>query len=108
MEKTVRIRDADWLVAWDGAARRHVYMRDADLAFSGNTIRFVGKGYRGAADETIDGRGLLVLPGFVDVHAHPSTEPAWRGIREEHGCPKMYMSALYERLQDHIPAHASA
>lgn len=99
MTRTTWIRNADWVVAWDAPGRRHVYLRDADVAFRGNAIAFVGKGYRGGADETIDGRGLLVLPGFVDVHAHPSTEPAWRGIREEHGCPKMYMSALYERLQ---------
>jgi cytosine/adenosine deaminase-related metal-dependent hydrolase len=99
MAKIVCIRDADWLAAWDAAAGRHVYMRGADLAFSGDAIRFVGERYAGPADETIDGRGLFVLPGFVDVHAHPASEPAYRGIREEHGRPEMYMTGLYERLQ---------
>jgi cytosine/adenosine deaminase-related metal-dependent hydrolase len=33
----------------------------------------------------LDGSGLLLLPGLIDIHAHPSTEPALRGVREDHG-----------------------
>ena len=39
----------------------------------------------------------MVMPGLVDIHSHPSTEPFFRGVREEHGLPSMYMSGLYER-----------
>ena len=39
------------------------------------------------------------MPGLIDIHAHPSHEPAYRGIREEHGVANMYMSSLYERSQ---------
>jgi cytosine/adenosine deaminase-related metal-dependent hydrolase len=92
------IRDADWVVAWDAAAARHVYLRDADVVFEGNEIRWVGPAYAGAVDETIDGRSLLVMPGLVDLHAHPTTEPAYKGVREEHGVPAMYMTGLYERV----------
>ena len=99
MATTTVIKGADWVVAWDEPGTRHTYLRDGDVAFEGGTITFVGKGYGGPADETIDGAGLLVLPGFVDVHSHPSTEPGFRGIREEHACRPMHMSALYERSQ---------
>ena len=51
MPGTVCIRNADWVVAWDAASRRHAYLRGGDVAFSGNTITFVGQGYAGAADE---------------------------------------------------------
>ena len=40
------------------------------------------------ADVIVNGSGLLVLPGLIDLHAHPSTEPAQRGIREEHLVPE--------------------
>ena len=39
----------------------------------------------------------MLMPGLVDIHSHPSTEPFFRGIREEHGVPAMFMSGLYER-----------
>jgi cytosine/adenosine deaminase-related metal-dependent hydrolase len=97
MAQTVAIRNADWVIGWDAGAKRHVYLRDADVVFSGNALTFVGTGYRGAADETVDGRHLMVMPGLVDVHAHPTHEAAYRGIREEHGLPEMYMSGLFER-----------
>ncbi len=69
MQKTTRIKDAAWVLAWDGT--RHVYLRDADVVFSGNTITHVGRGYSGEADDVVDGRKLCVLPGFVNIHTHP-------------------------------------
>jgi cytosine/adenosine deaminase-related metal-dependent hydrolase len=103
MARTTCIRNADWVVAWDAGARRHGYLQGADVVFDGNALTFVGPGYRGAADETIDGRGLMVMPGLVDVHSHPQIEAAYRGIREEHGVPEMYMSGLFERHQAYWP-----
>lgn len=97
MPHTTCIRNAAWIVAWDASAGTHVYLRDADLAFTGNTIVHVGKRYAGPADTIIDGRNLMLIPGLVDIHSHPSTEPFFRGIREEHGVPAMFMSGLYER-----------
>jgi len=97
MTQTTCIRNAAWIVAWDASAGQHVYLRDADLAFQGNTIVHVGKNFPGVADTTIDGRALMLMPGLVDIHSHPSTEPFFRGIREEHGVPAMFMSGLYER-----------
>jgi cytosine/adenosine deaminase-related metal-dependent hydrolase len=97
MTKTVCIRNADWVVAWDVASQRHAYLQGGDVAFADNAITFVGKRYQGAADETIDGRGVLVMPGLIDVHAHPGHEASYRGIREEHGVPELFMTGLFER-----------
>jgi cytosine/adenosine deaminase-related metal-dependent hydrolase len=97
MPPTTCIRDAACIVAWDATSRRHAYLMGGDLAFTGDTLSFVGKHYSGHADTTIDGTDLMVMPGLIDLHAHPSTEPLFRGVREEHGVPAMYMSGLYER-----------
>ncbi len=97
MPSTTCIRNAAWIVAWDATTQNHAYLNDADLVFSGDRITFVGKHYDGQVDATIDGRNLMVMPGLIDIHSHPSTEPFFRGVREEHGLPSMYMSGLYER-----------
>jgi 5-methylthioadenosine/S-adenosylhomocysteine deaminase len=103
---TTWIRNASWVIAWDAPLGCHVYLRDADVVFSGNAITYVGQGYADGADELIDGRDLLVMPGLIDIHSHPSTEPFFRGIREEHGVPAMFMSGLYERSQAFHPSMA--
>jgi 5-methylthioadenosine/S-adenosylhomocysteine deaminase len=104
--KTTWIRNADWIVAWDGSAQRHAYVRHGDVVFAGNALTFVGSGYQGPADETVDGRGLMVMPGLIDLHSHPSLEAAYRGIREEHGVPEMYMTGLFERSGAYWPDEA--
>jgi 5-methylthioadenosine/S-adenosylhomocysteine deaminase len=96
--RTTHIRDAAWVVAWDPSSSSHVYRRDIDVVFTGDTIMFVGPAYPGPSDATVDARGLLVMPGLIDIHAHPTTEPGYKGIREEHGVPEMYMTGLYERV----------
>ena len=96
---TTVIKDAEWVIAWDESAKRHVYRRGVDIAFADGSIAFVGKRYEGAADAVIDGREAMVMPGLVDLHSHPEHEPLYRGIREEHGLPSMHMTGLYERSQ---------
>jgi cytosine/adenosine deaminase-related metal-dependent hydrolase len=103
---TTVIKNADWVIGWDEAALRHVYRRGLDVAFDGNAITFVGKGYAGKADRTIDGKDCFVLPGLIDVHSHPEHEPAYRGIREEHGLPGMYMTGLFERSQAYASSYS--
>ena len=92
------IRNASCLVAWDAAAGAHVYRRDADLAFTGNTITAIGSVPAQAGGSEIDGRGWLVMPGFVDIHAHPSSEPMLKGLTDEVGSRQLWMSSLYEYL----------
>jgi 5-methylthioadenosine/S-adenosylhomocysteine deaminase len=96
---TVRvIRNADVVLAWDAAAKQHVYLTGADVAFEGGRLTFVGRGYAGPAEETIPGAGLMVLPGLVNIHSHPSSEPMNKGFTDEVGSPGLYNSSLYEYL----------
>ena len=103
-ETTTLIRNADWIVAWNAAAKRHEYLRGGDVVLARDRIEHVGGRWDGPADRTIDGRDVAVMPGLVNLHAHPALEPFFRGIREDHGVPEMYMTGLYERGQAFHPA----
>jgi cytosine/adenosine deaminase-related metal-dependent hydrolase len=89
------IRNADWIVAFDRAANAHVYA-SGDVAFEGDRLLQVGGAYAGAAEREIDGRGFLVMPGLVNIHSHPASEPLNKGWNDEIGSPKLYNSSLYE------------
>jgi 5-methylthioadenosine/S-adenosylhomocysteine deaminase len=99
MSDTTMIAGADWVIAWDETREEHVYRHNVDVVFTGDTLVHVGPGFAGPVTQTVEGRGLMVMPGLVDIHSHLGSEPAWRGIREEHGVPGMYMTGLYERSQ---------
>lgn len=90
------IRNISWLVAFDEGAGTHTYVQDADLAFADADLIHVGGTYGGAADRTIDGRGFMVMPGLVNIHSHPASEPMNKGWNDEIGSPKLYNSSLYE------------
>lgn len=94
---TTLIKNADWVVAWDATAGRHIYRRRIDIAFAENRISFVGRNFAGSAERVIDGSDRMVMPGLIDIHAHPEHEPLYRGVREEHGLRNMHMTGLYER-----------
>ncbi|MEZ5295583.1 MAG: amidohydrolase family protein [Ilumatobacteraceae bacterium] len=51
-------------------------MRVADVAIDGDTISAVGDDVGPGARE-IDAAGLLVTPGFVDVHTHYDAQATW-------------------------------
>ena len=88
------VKSAAWVVAYDG--EKHTYLRDADVAFDGDKIVHVGPGFAGEAATTIDGSGLMVMPGLVNVHSHPASEPMTKGWNDELGSEKLYQSSLYE------------
>jgi len=96
---TTLIRKANWSAVWDASLKTHRYARDSDIVFSDDRIVYVGPDYDGQWDHEIDGRSSFVMPGLINIHSHPQHEPAYRGIREEHGRPEMYDTGLYERLQ---------
>lgn len=50
--------------------------READVVISGDRIAAVGR-HDGAAGEVIDAKGMLVTPGFVDVHTHLDAQLTW-------------------------------
>ena len=92
------IRNAAWVVAWDAAAASHVYRRDTDVAFTGDRITAIGAALPQPDAVEIDGRGCLVMPGLIDLHAHPSSEPMLKGLTDEVGSRQLFMSSLYEYL----------
>ncbi len=93
-----RIRCAEVVVAYDPAAHDHVYRRDLDVVFDEGGILHLGEGWAGTAEREIDGSGFMLMPGLVDVHSHPSSEPGNKGLTDEVGSPKLYNSSLYEFL----------
>ena len=93
---TTLIRNADLAVIWDAGEKRHAYMPNADVAWRDGVLSFVGRGYDGVADEVIDGGGMLVMPGLVNIHSHPTSEPMNKGLLDEIGSPGLYNSSLYE------------
>jgi cytosine/adenosine deaminase-related metal-dependent hydrolase len=95
MNTTTVIRNASWIVAWNKERQAHGYLRDADVAFCGDTLVFVGKEYAGQADTTIDGRGKMIMPGLVNIHAHLSGGPLDKGTFDEVGATAMWGQALY-------------
>ncbi len=95
---TTVIRGADVAVAWDETSKSHTYLQDADVAFDGGRITFVGRRYAGEAQQEVSGRGMMVMPGLVNIHSHPSSEPMNKGFTDEVGTPGLYNSSLYEYL----------
>lgn len=98
MGTTTWIKQAAWVVAWDAAARKHYFLRDADVVFRDNEIVFVGKGYDGQADVIIAGKDRMVLPGFIGIHSHPTSEPVLKGLSEERRSRRLGMMTIYEYM----------
>ena len=98
MGDTTRIREADWVIAWDDQAERQIFLRQADVVFSGDSLTHVGAGHDGDADVEIDGGGLMVMPGLVDIHSHPGDEPKSKGLFEETGSPLFHNTGLIEYM----------
>ncbi len=96
MSGTTVVRRADWAVVWDPHRERHAYTRGIDVAFEPDRIIHTGPDYPGDAAHEIDGSCLLVLPGLIDIHSHPTLEPMHRGITEDVGSERLYGSSLYE------------
>src|SRR5258708_33369832 len=94
--ETTLVRGADWIIAWDEAEQSHVYLEGADLAFRDVERVFVGKNYEGPAACIIAGAGRMIVPGLVDVHSHPTSEPGNKGVLEELGSTRLGQSSLYE------------
>ena len=92
---TTVVHNAAWIAAWQGDGHR--YLRDGDVAFTDDRIVHVGGPYEGPVNRIIDGSRRFVMPGLVNIHSHPHDEPAFKGVREDHGVPEMYDSGLYER-----------
>lgn len=97
------IRRAAWVVAWYPARAAQVYLRDADIAFAGNTLLQVGGHWDGVAAREIDGSALLVIPGLINIHCHPAQSPIFRGYVEEFGNPRLFFSSRHRFRQSFLP-----
>jgi cytosine/adenosine deaminase-related metal-dependent hydrolase len=93
---TTVIKNAAWVAAYDTELGGHVYLQDVDVAFTGDRIVHVGPDFAGEADLEIDGRRRFVMPGLVNVHSHPLSEPMNKGFLDELGSPGLYNSSLFE------------
>jgi 5-methylthioadenosine/S-adenosylhomocysteine deaminase len=69
-----------WLVGHADA--HHTLWRNAEIAFEGNTVLFVGARFDGAVDREIDARDKLVVPGFIDTHVHSGHRASHRLISD--------------------------
>jgi N-acyl-D-aspartate/D-glutamate deacylase len=54
-----------------------------DIALKGDTILAVGE-WKGAAKATIDGKGLVAAPGFIDLHNHSDTSILVEATRDNY------------------------
>src|SRR6202163_235072 len=64
-------------------------LHEADVAVKDGKIAAVGK-VLGKAAEEIDAKGLLVTPGFVDIHTHYDGQATW----DEHLAPSSWVGAI--------------
>src|SRR5260370_31103700 len=69
-----------WLVGLDSG--HHTLWRNAELAYEGNTVLFVGERFDGTVDREIDARDKLVAPGFIDTHVHSGHRASHRLISD--------------------------
>ena len=53
-----------------------------ELVVNNERIEFIGKEFTGSCDKTIDLNGKLVMPGFINMHAH-SAMSIMRGIKDD-------------------------
>ena len=96
---TTVIRKAAWIIAWDEDLTSHTYLTDADLAFSGNRITFIGQNYPGPVDHEIPGKGRMIMPGLINIHSHLSGGALDKGTFDEVGSPALWGNALYTYSQ---------
>lgn len=61
------VRNASMVLTMDPALGT---LEDADVLIDGDRIAAVGTGLAASGARVIDGRGKIVLPGFVDLHTH--------------------------------------
>jgi len=50
--------------------------READVVIDGDRVTAIGT-HAGPAREVIDAKGMLVTPGFVDIHTHLDAQITW-------------------------------
>jgi 5-methylthioadenosine/S-adenosylhomocysteine deaminase len=63
-----------WIVGYNGSG--HEMIADGCIVFEGDRVIHVGGKFEGAIDRTVDARGKLVSPGFINCHLHAAVNAA--------------------------------
>ena len=69
-----------WIVGYQGET--HALLRDGVVVFEDERILHVGADFDGNVDREIDARGMLVAPGFIDMHVHGGHRASHRLITD--------------------------
>ncbi len=69
-----------YVVGYDG--REHKILRDGQVVFEGDRVVFVGRSYPHPVDRTIEAKGKLITPGFINAHVHASSTAAEKLISD--------------------------
>ena len=89
------VRNIDWLITVDPTRR---IVTDAAVAVKGGKFVAIGKtaevekAWR--ADKTVDGKGMVGTPGFVDNHLHASFQMS-RGLADEANAQSFLYDHMY-------------
>ncbi len=89
------VRGIDWLITVDAKGR---VIRDAAIAVKDGKFAAVGKSAdierAWRADNTLDGKGMVVTPGFIDNHLHSSFQMS-RGLADEANAQSFLFDHMY-------------
>ncbi|HXH84906.1 MAG TPA: chlorohydrolase family protein [Candidatus Tectomicrobia bacterium] len=87
---------ARWVVAFQDDGHR--LLEHGEVLVEDDRIAWVGRGWDGPRDRTLDAPDHLLIPGLITVHSHITNSPLTRSFLEDRGNPFHYMSGLYEYL----------
>ena len=85
MAYTTIIKNADWIVAWNKERQQHEYLQNVDLVFKDNEITYIGNQFLGEYDHKVEGKGLCIMPGMINLHAHTFGQGVEKGFVEDAG-----------------------
>lgn len=85
--------EAGWIVGHEKG--HHTLLRNGVVVFEENRVIHVGPDFDGPVDRTIDARGKLVTPGFIDTHVHSGHRASHRLITDA-GRPMYYGQPFLE------------
>ncbi len=95
-DRTIKIENARFLLTLDPQRR---IIRDGSVLLEGQRISRVGKAEEMedvSADRVIDGREMVVTPGFCNGHIHISYAHATRGIFPDNLHPQDYLANVFK------------